>query len=446
MSKQLKRRIDHFFVQWKNSSFRRPLLVRGARQVGKTFSVIHFAETYFSNYVVLNFEERPELSSCFESFDVKEIIERISIITNSTIHPKETLLFMDEIQDCPSAIVALRYFFEKMPDLHVIGAGSLLEFAIKSSEFRMPVGRVASVYMEPLNFSEFLDATGHSKLNKYLSEVTLSKGIEPVYKDTLERLLRKYMIIGGMPAVVSAYVSEAIPREIQLLQTSILQTYQADFSKYATTAQQKYLKDIFVSVPRLTGAICKYSHINPNVQSRDLKPALELLADARCIYPVYHSAGHGVPLDAQVNIKKFKLLFLDIGLMQRQLGLEAELTMNTDIMCINQGSVSEQYIGQQLLAEMDCIEEKCIHFWIREARNSQAEVDYLISLNHHVYAVEVKSGKTGRLKSLRIFLDEHPNTPFGIRFSLHELSFHDQILSIPLYMANHFKRLVLELS
>ena len=443
-SKRLNRRIDQFFIQWKNSRFRRPLLVRGARQVGKTYSVIHFAENQFSNHVVLNFEERPELCKCFESFDVKEITDRVSILTNAVITPGETLLFIDEIQECPSAIIALRYFFEKMPELHVIGAGSLLECAIKSSKFRMPVGRVTSVYMEPLNFSEFLDATGHSKLDAYLNDVTLKKGIDRLYQEQLEQLLRKYLITGGMPAVVSAYVSGAIPREIQILQTSIIQTYQIDFSKYATTAQQKYLKDIFSAVPRLTGAICKYSHINPHVQSRDLKPAMALLSDARCIYPVYHSSGHGVPLDAQMNIKKFKLLFIDIGLMQRQLGLDTALITNEDIMTINQGSATEQFIGQQLLSEIDCVEEKRIHFWLRETRSSQAEIDYLVQLDRHVFAVEVKSGKTGTLKSLRIFLKEHPDTPFGIRFSLHELSWHDQVLSIPLYMVNQWKRLAKE--
>ncbi|ETR65723.1 MAG: ATP-binding protein, partial [Candidatus Magnetoglobus multicellularis str. Araruama] len=371
---------------------------------------------------------------------MKEIIDRISIVTNSIIYPGKTLLFMDEIQDCSSAILALRYFYEKMPELHIIGAGSLLEFAIKSSEFRMPVGRITSIFMEPLNFSEFLDATEQSRLSEYLNEVTIQKGVDRIYKDPLEKALRKYLLIGGMPAIVSAFVSGAMPRDIQILQSSIIQTYQADFSKYATTARQKYLKDIFAATPRLTGNICKYSHINPNVQSRDLKPALELLSDARCIYPVYHSAGQGVPLEAQVNYKKFKLLFIDVGLMQRQLGLDTELIMNENVMTINQGNVSEQYIGQQLLSEIDCIEEKRIHFWLRESRNSQAEVDYLVQLDNHVFAVEVKSGKTGRLKSLRIFLKEHPATPFGIRFSLHELSWHDRILSIPLYMANHWKR------
>ena len=438
----MKRRIDTELRNWKSSPVRRPLLVRGARQVGKTFSVLWFGQQEFGNCIAINFEERPEFQNCFTSLDVGEILEKISILTGEAIHPGKTLLFLDEIQECPKAITSLRYFFEKKPDLHVIGAGSLLEFVFREEGFRMPVGRISSLYMAPLSFDEFLVGIGQEKLLKYLISKEKVDPIEPLFADELEKLLRKYLVVGGMPAVVAHYAKGGKPEEIKVLQTSILQTYQADFSKYASTAKHKYLQDVFVATPRLACSRCKYSHINAAVQSREIKLAVELLADARCLHMVKHSSGMGLPLAAQVNPKIFKLLFMDVGLMQRALEIDTRLILEKDLMSINRGSVAEQFVGQQLLAVRDLYEEPSIFFWARENRSSQAEVDYLVTLDGLVFPVEVKAGKTGTLKSLRLFLDEHPESPFGIRFSLHELSWHDRVLSIPLTMIGQWQRLV----
>lgn len=436
----LKRHIDNIFSQWKTSRTRQPLLVRGARQTGKTASVMRFGQVHFDHNVSVNFEEKPEFSQCFTSLDVHEIIEKISILSGSEIIPGRTLLFLDEIQECPPAILALRYFYEKMPALHVIGAGSLMEFAFNSPDFRMPVGRISSVFMEPMSFFEFLNAMSSKKIRAYLETVTIETGIEPAFQERIDKLFRKYLVIGGMPGVVAAYADQATPEEIKRLQLSILQTYQADFAKYASTAQHKYLQDIFTAAPRLTGTRCKYSQINPHAQSRDLKTAMGLLVKAKCVHQIFHSAGSGIPLEAQKNPKKFKLLFLDVGLMQRALGLDARLMLEEDIMTINRGSVAEQFTGQQLLAAIDAYEEKRLYFWGRETKSSSAEVDYLACMGPMVFPVEVKSGKTGALKSLRLFLDAHPECPFGIRFSMHDLSYHDRVLSIPLYLAENWQR------
>ncbi|MEA2083924.1 MAG: AAA family ATPase [Thermodesulfobacteriota bacterium] len=440
--KYLKRYIDVELGDWKDSPVRRPLLVRGARQVGKTFSITHFGEAYFRNCLTINFEERPEFKGCFETLLVSEILEKIEMLSGGNIIPGETILFLDEIQECPRAITALRYFYEKKPELHVVGAGSLLEFAFKGDKFRMPVGRISSIFMEPLSFSEFLEALGRRKLNNYLAETTLqSGGIPSLYQDELEKALRKYFIIGGMPGVVAPYVQGISHTDVNKIQSAILQTYQADFVKYASSAQHKYLNDVFLAAPRLAGSQCKYSHINPYVQSRDLKNAITLLKDARCIYQIFHSSAQGLPLEAQKNQKKFKLAFLDIGLMQRSLGLDTQIMFDNDIMTINRGGVAEQYVAQQLLSSLEPFEEKKLYYWSRESRSSQAEVDFLVTIDGSILPVEVKSGKTGRLKSLRLFLKEHPDAPFGLRFSAHELSFHDQVLSIPLYMACHWKNI-----
>jgi len=354
----LKRKIDQKLVQWKERRSRRPLLVRGARQVGKTYSITQFGENQFGNCVTINLEERPELARCFDTLIVDEILERIGILTDSEIKPGETLLFLDEIQECPLAIIALRYFYEKLPKLHVIGAGSLVEMAFKSEKFRMPVGRISSLFMEPLSFTEFLGAIDRIKLKEYLEHVEMETGVDPIYRPELELALRKYLMIGGMPGIVAAYVEHGPPEEIKLMQTDILQTYHVDFAKYASIAKHKYLKNIFQTAPRLIGNQCKYVHINPHVQSRDLKEALVLLTEAKCLYQVFHSAGQGIPLESQINPKKFKLLFIDVGLMQRALGLDSVIMLEEDLMTINRGSVMEQFVGQQLLAAMDPFEER----------------------------------------------------------------------------------------
>ncbi len=438
--KYLGRNIDTVLADWKLSKTRRPLLVRGARQVGKTYSVEHFGQTHFQDCLTVNFEEQPEVAACFDTLKVNEIIDKLSILLEHEILPGSTLLFLDEIQECPQAIMAMRYFFEKMPELHVIGAGSLLEFIFHSADFRMPVGRVSSIFMGPLSFYEFLRGIGKEKLVHYLSSLLPTDKVETVFHNELEKLLRRYLIIGGMPAAVLAFKEKVSPAEIKRLQSSILQTYQADFSKYASTAKHKHLKDVFRAIPRLVGQQIKYTHINPNFQSRDLKNGIELLEDSRCLHQICHSSGNGIPLDAQVNHKKFKMIFLDVGLMQRSLGLEPELMLK-ELMTVNRGSVAEQYVGQQLLSMTEEYEEQKLFFWVREAKNSQAEVDYLLGYGQYVLPVEVKAGKTGSLKSMRLFLQEHSATPFGLRFSGHDLSWHDDILSIPLYMVEEWQRL-----
>ncbi len=437
----LKRKIDAELKKWYKSPIRRPLLVRGARQVGKSFSIQQFGKTSFDNCVTVNFEERPEFAECFSTFDITEILEKISILDSRTIIPGKTLLFLDEIQECPRAITALRYFFEKRPLLHVIAAGSLLEFVFNSSEFRMPVGRVSSLFMYPLSFGEFLEGTGQSKLNRYLSEVDLNSPPDTLFQGELDKHIRKYMVVGGMPEIVSCYAAGISTEEMKSLQASILQTYQVDFAKYASTAQHKYLKDVFAAVPRLVGDRCKYSNINPDVQSRDLKNAISLLSDAKCVHTIPHTSAQGLPLATQMNKKKFKLLFMDLGLMQKSLGIDSQLMFEKDILSIHRGAMAEQYIGQQLIGSAKPYEEGQLFFWARDSRNSHAEIDYLLTQGADIIPVEVKAGKTGRLKSMRLFLDEHTNSPFGIRFSQHELSWNNRILSIPLYLAEHWERL-----
>ncbi len=437
----MQRDISVFLRKWKNSKVRQPLLIRGARQTGKTYSVRQFGKANFENCVEINFEEKPEFGQCFDNYDPKSIIEKISILSNESINPGKTLLFLDEIQDYPSVISSLRYFYEKMPGLHVIGAGSLIEFALKSENFKMPVGRIQSIYMYPLSFGEFLDALNQSKLREYINTINLSDKFESIFEDKLIELLRLYFILGGMPKIVDSYVNSVEMNEIMHLQTGLLKTYEDDFAKYSKTSNHKYLREVFLSAPAMVGKRYKYSQVNNDIQSRYLKEALNLLCDTMCVSKIVHTAANGVPLEAETNDNKFKILHLDIGLMQRALRLEHSILINNNLMQVNTGSIAEQYVGQELIATENRYEKNRLFFWVRDAKSSNAEIDYITVVKNIPVPIEVKAGKTGSLKSMRLFLKEHPNTSFGIRFSLHEFSFHDQILSIPLFMVDQLKRL-----
>ena len=436
----MRRDIEKELILWKAQKERYPLIIRGARQVGKTYLVETFGRTHFQNNVVVNLEFQPQLKDCFKSLDPSEIINKLQLLLSVQIKEDNTLLFLDEIQECPQAIMALRYFKEKMPKLSVIAAGSLLEFALRSPDFKMPVGRVLFLYLEPLSFSEYLDATGNQNLRRFLSDVKLTDSIDDVIHKKLLELLRIYIIVGGMPAVLNEYLSSKDLMNCQRIQTALLQTYRSDFGKYAKISQHKYLQKVFDTAPRMVGQRIKYSNIDPDTRSRDLKNALNLLTLAGIVRPIYLTKASGLPLGAQINEQRFKINFLDVGLMQNSCGLQGRLSIEEDFMQINAGSVAEQFVGQELTAYSDRHQQVGLYFWAREKRGSMAEVDYVINIGSDIFPVEVKSGKEGRLKSLRMFIEEKKSR-LGIRFSQDKLSYYDKILSIPLYMVEQLPRL-----
>jgi len=439
----MKRDMERELFNWKEHKDRLPLLLRGARQVGKSYIVEGFGKKAFKNLVVVNFEFRPELKQCFTTLDPIEIINKLQLIMGVTIEAETTLLFLDEIQECPNAIMALRYFKEKYNRLAVIGAGSLMEFALNSPDFRMPVGRIQFIYLEPLSFGEFLTASGNERLRHHLQEIRLNSAFDDAVHQKLMDLLRIYLIVGGMPAVVKEYLENRNFLNCQRIQNSLLQTYRSDFGKYAKTSEHKYLQKVFDEAPRLVGSRIKYSNIDSDSKSRDIKQALNLLKLAGIIHPVYATAASGLPLGAQVNETKFKLNFLDVGLMQNACGLQTELTLTNDFIQINAGAVTEQLIGQELRAYFDSYLERDLFFWARDKKSSSAEVDYVIVVDSLILPVEVKAGKTGALKSLKLFIEEK-NVSFGIRFSQEKLSLYDKVLTLPLYMAEQMGKLAQE--
>lgn len=437
----MRRQITGYLKEWKNSPARMPLLVRGARQIGKTFVIESFAKAEFEDYLTINFEIHPEYKSCFSSLDPKIILERIELIAKQNITPKKTLLFLDEIQECPTAIQALRYFKEQYPLLHVIGAGSLLEFTLNEAEFRMPVGRVEFLYMYPLNFNEFLNALGHEKLIQHLSQANITSGIDPVAHEQLLKHLKLFFVLGGMPAVIQAYINGESLRRCQSVQAFLLNTFRNDFGKYASLANQQHCRRIFEKAPALIAQHFKYKDIDPDVQSRSLKTALHLLMQAGLLFPIYETKANALPLNATINEKKFKLLFLDIGLVNFNTQLNADILIQDDLLLLNDGALAEQFVGQELIATQPNFHESALYFWQHNQRNDSAEVDYIIQHHNQIIPIEVKAGKTGRLRSLRAFLNKHHGS-IGVKISQEPLRFDGNVLSLPLYMISELTRIL----
>lgn len=437
----MKRDIEEKLLEWKDSPLRSPLLLRGARQVGKSWVVEKFGHDHFEHLVILNFEQRPELSACFDTLLPEKIVSAIELVTGTIVQPGKTLLFLDEIQECPKAIIALRYFKEQMPELHIIGAGSLLEFVINEEDFSMPVGRIQFLFLRPLTFFEFLSAMGKQRLRDYLKTVTLQEPPQKSVHDELMKLVREYLALGGMPGVLFSYLQTRNLLQTQDVQTDILATYRRDFGKYAKKTNHKYLSMLFEKAPGLVGTWFKYSKIDPGANIREIKTALTQLCQAGLLYRVHHTSASGLPLISTQNEKKFKVLFLDTGLVKRASSLDTALLFQQDIMLINQGVLMEQFVGQELLAISDHKEEGSLFFWVREHKGSSAEVDFLIVVGSKIVPIEVKSGTTGRLKSLKLFMEEKGSS-IGIRISSSPLELDKHVLSIPFYLIGELSRLV----
>jgi len=431
-------------VQWMNKKTRMPLLIRGARQIGKTFLVESFAGEYFENFFNINFEHHPEYKAPFQqSLDPEIILRGLELIAqneNKVIRGK-TLLFLDEIQECPEAIQALRYFKEKMPDLHVIGAGSLLEFVLNDADFRMPVGRVEFLYLKPCSFREFLIALGQQKFSDFLSEVKLTDPFPEVFHEQLVGLLNEYLVIGGMPAVIHAYANDSNFIECQQIQSSLLQTYRSDFGKYAQKTHYENLKNLFEKVPGIVAQNFKYADLDRELRAEAIKKALKSLQYAGLLSPVYFSSASGLPLSSDQLEKRFKLLFLDVGLVARAQYLPIEAFIRREVNTQSRGQLVEQFVGQELLSIQPFYEPANLYYWQRDKPGSQAEVDYLISFWGKIFPVEAKSGHSHWLKSLKILMAEK-SLPIGIQISEHPLGFADSILSVPLYMVQELPRLL----
>ena len=428
----LERKIDVELEIWKKLPNRKPLILRGARQVGKSSSVRNLAKN-FKYFIEINFDENPIYATVFENgLDPVGICEQLSVISNTPIVEGETLLFFDEIQSCVPAISSLRYFYEKMPNLHLIAACSLLEFALAEIP-SFGVGRVRSIFMYPLSFEEFLLANKEKSLVEALNKATTQTPFPEIFHQKLKGYLKKFLIIGGMPEAVKTYITNGDMLEVQRVLDDLILSIQADFVKYKIRVSPTRIREVFDAVVKQVGNKFSYSYPNATLNNVQIKEALVLLEMAGLVDFVTHSASNGIPIGAEINSKKRKIILFDTGIFQRIQGLNiAQLLIEDDFNSINKGNIAELHVGLELIKNVSCYEKTQLYYWQREAKNSQAEVDYVIQKQDKIIPIEVKSGTKGSMQSLYLFLDEK-KLDFGIRLSLENFSEMEKIKIVPLY-------------
>jgi uncharacterized protein len=435
----LPRNIDAELIAWSKEESRKPLLLRGARQVGKSSAVRELSKR-FEYFIEINFEEQRQVHSVFEGdLSPHELCENLSLYYNIPISPGKTLLFFDEIQSCLPAISSLRFFYEKYPELHLIAAGSLLEFALKElSSFG--VGRVRSIFMYPFSYSEFLMAQSETSLLKTMQKATPDKPLQEAIHQKLLGHFKRFLILGGMPEVISCYVSHHDMLACQRILDDLLISLKADFVKYKQQVPALRILEVFDSVAQQSTGRFSYSRAATEANHKQVKEAVDLLMMAGLIIPVTHSSANGIPLGAEINPKKRKLLMFDTGLFQRVLGLNiGDLLISTDFDIINKGAIAELFVGLELQKSASCYKQEELYFWQREALNSNAEVDYLIQQGNGILPIEIKSGKKGSMQSLYLFLQEK-KIPVGVRCSIENFGKYDRVHVIPLYAISNVRQ------
>jgi len=407
----MKRFIEGELRQWKENKRRKPLILRGARQVGKTYSLKEFGKKSFAAVAVVDLERNPAWRGVFEGdLSAKRICADLEVLLKQKITPGQTLLFIDEIQACPRAITALRYFYEELPELHVAAAGSLLEFALKDASF--PVGRIQFLNLYPLSFAEYLEATGNSEAAAAV--LGPPGGLSPAVHVFLCEELKKYFFIGGMPECVRAYAETGSLKEAFEVQSEIIETYRLDFAKYTPQVDKNCLNAVFTSVSQSVGQQIKYSRLGEGYSNPALKKAFELLCLANVARKVPSADPSGLPLGASASSKIFKALMLDIGLMRSLSGMPAEVEYaKAELLAIYRGAMAEQFVGQEMLIS----QKGGLFYWARQAKSSSAEVDYLAVMNGKIHPVEVKSGASGSLKSLHLLSETYKKSGKALVFS-----------------------------
>ena len=400
----MKRSTATFLDKWIKDSARKPLVLRGARQVGKTWLVRDLAQRHGRTLIELNMERRPELADHFRSNDPNRAVSDLSADLGISISPETCLLFIDEVQATPHLLTFLRWFHEDMPEMPVVSAGSLLDFALREHEFSMPVGRISYCYLEPVSFYEFLDASGNELLKSALIAAGETLDLNPRHHQRALELFSEYCLVGGLPEVVSDWIAKRDDARRLQLQRDLIATYRDDFNKYRGRLPADLLRGVMDAIPRQLGGRFVYSHVAMEAKHRDIKQALELLRLARVCHRVDHTAANGLPLGAETNTGTFKVILADVGLTAVQLGLSRlDLRDLNAVVWANKGGVAEQFVGQHLRCLSQAYEDPRLFYWQR-TEGRQGEIDYIIQHGSHVIPVEVKAGKAGAMKSLHAFM------------------------------------------
>jgi hypothetical protein len=422
------------------------MLLRGARQVGKSTLVRLFASEHGLRLAELNLERAHRLRGPFETLDPEVIMDAIASETG--VDPRgqsKTLVFLDEIQAIPAAVQALRYFHEDRPDVAVLGAGSLLEVALEHAKVPMPVGRIESAWLSPMSFAEYLRALSDHEAEGAVRSFKPGSRIAGPLHERLSRHQRDYLFVGGMPEAVAVFTEDRDPAAISRIQRQLLDGYRDDFAKYSSGTTTQLLDLALTRIPALIGKKLKWVSVSPDHQSREIKRAVWLLQKAGVVHLVPHTNASGAPLLADADLEVTKPLFLDVGLANRLLGSDMrELSVVQPERLVNEGPLAEQFVGQHLAAQGGGGEggRPQAFYWLREGRAGNAEVDFVVSHGREVVPVEVKSGSAGAMKSLFAFASSH-GTRRALRFDLNPPSVQTveahgtrfELLSLPLYLA-----------
>lgn len=440
--------------RWFKSPNRKPLVLRGARQVGKTWLVRDFTARNQLVLVELNLERRPALAELFTTNDPRVIVANLEAEFATRIIPETSCLFLDEIQAAPELLAKLRWFKEEMPQLAVIAAGSLLEFALVRHRYSMPVGRISYFYLEQLSFFEFLLACGHEALYRRIISGDPEQGLPPTLHDKGLELYRQFCLVGGMPEVVQAWVDGGALDGCLKIQHDLLATFRDDFHKYGGEMDARLLDRILHAVAEQLGCKFVVSRIEPGSRLASAKKALHLLFQARICSMVVHTGANGLPLGAGINEKFFKTLLIDVGLVSAQLGLALmKRSQIEQVVFANKGGMAKQFVGQQLRAAQSPDMEPQLFYWQRTG-GRMGEIDYLIQHGNQIVPVEVKAGAAGAMKSLHQFMAEK-KLSVAVRFDTNPPSWQTvnvktttgeaveyRLLSLPLYLAGHLDALL----
>ncbi len=419
-------------ARWKESKTRKPLIIQGARQVGKTWIMQEFGRLYYKKTIYINFDNNRQLESIFQdNIDTSNIISSLEVINNEKISPDDTLIIFDEIQEMPNALKSLKYFYEEKSEYHIICAGSLLGIAMHNN-ISFPVGKVDFLKLYPLSFAEFLEAFGKKKLLDIIKNKNIA--LLKTFKEDIKHLLKIYYYIGGMPEVVKRFIENQDFNEARMLQKNIILSYELDFSKHAPNNEIERIRDIWNSIPMQLAKENKkfiYGVIKEGARAKEYEKAIMWLFDAGLIYLIYNINTPEIPLKAYVDRRAFKMYALDVGLLGAMANLDKKVLLSDDIFKRFKGVYAEQYVLEQLILEHDSL------YYYTNNRNS-GEIEFLIEEQGEVIPIEVKAGINLKAKSLKTYIGKY-NPAKAFRFSLSDYKATDNLIDIPLYAINYYK-------
>lgn len=434
----MKRDIYQLLEEWKRSIRRKPLIINGARQVGKTYSLKHFGKTSYEKIAYLNFEKDEKLGQYFEgTLDPKQLIKILSIHTEVEIKPHDTLLVLDEIQECSKALNSLKYFCEEANEYHIVAAGSLL--GVKTArEKGFPVGKVNFLHMYPLTFFEFLSALDHEKTRVFLEEYHTYEPIpNPLHKKLIQ-LLKMYFFVGGMPEAVAEYAKTENLNVVREIQLEISNAYEKDFAKHAPPHETMKITTVWKQVHRQLAKENKkfiFAAIRKSARGRDYEEAIQWLSDAGLIHKSYLVGSPKFPLSAYADNNTFKIFLADVGLLGAQSNLSPQIIIDEELLFTEfKGALTENYVAQELIAT----QYKQPYYWISEGT---AEIDFLIEKEREIYPLEVKAGTSQKKKSLLVYNQKYAPSKL-IRATTMNLKHDGNIYNYPLYLISRFPLLI----